>query len=204
MGFLGKKWKELVYTLTSNDRYAGYHTSKAVNSLTEYDSEGEEANDAKEIQDNIPVTADEKQQAQLVLDAWHIIEDVINLDMNNPDPNNNHFTLNSKNSQNYDYNYDMDFNLDLEEIPDAEDFMNSLSSPCTFKDLQVAQKHLGVKFPYPVIKYFQTHDGQEVAPSSTKKLGLMYGLQLLSLAEVITMTNYWRKVARKEENSKAR
>lgn len=32
----------------------------------------------------------------------------------------------------------------------------------------------------------------------------MYGLQLLSLAEVITMTNYWRKVARKEENSKAR
>lgn len=204
MGFLGKKWKELVYTLTSNDRYAGYHTSKAVNSLTEYDSEGEEANDAKEIQDNIPVTADEKQQAQLVLDAWHIIEDVINLDMNNPDPNNNHFTLNSKNSQNYDYNYDMDFNLDLEEIPDAEDFMNSLSSPCTFKDLQIAQKHLGVKFPYPVIKYFQTHDGQEVAPSSTKKLGLMYGLQLLSLAEVITMTNYWRKVARKEENSKAR
>ncbi|KAG0676005.1 hypothetical protein C6P40_000825 [Pichia californica] len=208
MGFLGKKWNELVYTLTSNDRYAGYHSSKAMKSLTT-DSD-DIANQIEEINmtndsksntfynDNLDESSysiDEKQQAQLVLDAWHIIEDVINLDMKDPK---NYFKLNPKNYGSYD---DSEID-DLDDIPDAEDLLNSLSDPCTIKDLNVAQKHLGIKFPFPVIQYFLTHDGQEVPPSSTRKLGLIYGLQLLSLAEVVVMTNYWRKVSRRELNSK--
>jgi cell wall assembly regulator SMI1 len=215
MGFLTKKWNELVYTLTSNDRYAGYHSSKAVKSLTTNNINDNDISDSNDDNDDIinsndntiyenkyakfkiddsNYSVDEKQQAQLVLDAWHIIEDVINLDLNNPESN--HFNLNNN-------NYEFDDELDaIDDIPDAEDFINSLSSPCTLKDLQVAQKHLDVKLPYPVIQYFLIHDGQEIAPSSTRKLGIMYGLQLLSLAEVITMTNYWRRVARKESNAK--
>lgn len=200
MSFISKKWKELVYTLTSNDRYAGYHSSKAVNSLA--DDHFNAANNSgildQTYADDDPTlpsinqskySADERQQAQLVLDAWHIIEDVINIDLTS---NINHFNL-SESIDDNDY---------LSEIPDAEDFLNSLSDPCTEKDLRVAQKHLGVILPLPVIQYFLTHDGQEVAPSSTRKLGIIFGLQLLSLAEVIAMTNYWRKVARKEFNSK--
>lgn len=205
MGFISKKWNELVYTLTSNDRYAGYHSSKAVKSLTtdnDYDNSDDDGIDNLEVSRNNTIrenkyakfkiddsnySVNEKQQAQLVLDSWHIIEDVINLDFkSNSFSNNDEFE-------------DLDIEID---IPDTEDFMNSLSDPCTLKDLQVAQKHLDVKLPYPVIQYFLVHDGQEIAPSSTRKLGIMYGLQLLSLAEVITMTNYWRKVARKESNSK--
>lgn len=214
MGFLGKKWNELVYTLTSNDRYAGYHSSKNVKSLTtdedDIDSEINDINLSKagigstsaysdQLEDS-SYTTDEKQQAQLVLDAWHIIEDVINLDMRNSssDGDNNHFRFNNTNND-FDYEADID---DYDDIPDAEDLLNSLSSPCTVKDLQVAQKHLGVKLPFPVIQYFLIHDGQEIPPSSTRKLGLIYGLQLLSLAEVVTMTNYWRRVSRKESNSK--
>lgn len=194
MAFFSKKWKELVYTLTSNDRYAGYHSSKAVNSLVDDNETDTYADDDPALPsiNQTNYSADEKQQAQLVFDAWHIIEDVINLDMNN-DTSGGHFKIASSYENDDDY---------ITEIPDAEDFINSLSDPCTEKDLRVAQKHLDVKLPLPVIKYFLTHDGQEVAPSSTRKLGLIFGLQLLSLAEVITMTNYWRKVARKEFNSK--
>lgn len=213
MGYLGKKWNELVYTLTSNDRYAGYHSSEAVKSLeTESDdSDVEEMKQAgngdiispgacySDKLDESGYSADEKQQAQLVLDAWHIIEDVINLDMkDSADGSNSHFTLNPKN---YDFDYEDEID-NIDDIPDAEDLLNSLSSPCTVKDLQVAQKHLGVRLPYPVIEYFLVHDGQEVPPSSTRKIGIMYGLQLLSLAEVVTMTNYWRKVSRKESNAR--
>ncbi|ODQ46307.1 hypothetical protein PICMEDRAFT_58645 [Pichia membranifaciens NRRL Y-2026] len=208
MGFLGKKWNELVYTLTSNDRYAGYHSSKAVRSLgTESDdSDAEEAKDTGGVAsgysdqlDESGYSADEKQQAQLVLDAWHIIEDVINLDMKGAaDGSNSHFTLNPKN---YDFEYEDELD-NIDDIPDAEDFLNSLSSPCTVKDLHVAQKHLGVRLPLPVLQYFMVHDGQEIPPSSTRKIGIMYGLQLLSLAEVVTMTNYWRKVSRKESNAR--
>lgn len=203
MGFITKKWNELVYTLTSNDRYAGYHSSKAVKSLTAdngINNDDINNNDivtnnyAKFKIDDSSYSVDEKQQAQLVLDAWHIIEDVIDLDIGGD--NNDHFALKIDNN---DFDDDVD---ELQDTPDAEDFMNSLSSPCTLKDLQVAQKHLDIKLPYPVIQYFLVHDGQEIAPSSTRKLGLMYGLQLLSLAEVVTMTNYWRKVSRKEYNAK--
>lgn len=211
MGYFGKKWNELVYTLTSNDRYAGYHSSKAVKSLTGNDN-GDSDNTilsnkyAQFKIDDSSYSVDEKQQAQLVLDSWYIITDIINLDMANMDDEDatnahkykSHFTFNSKN---YDFDYEDGID-DIEDVPGAEDFLNSLSSPCTIQDLQVAQKHLDVKLPYPVIQYFLVHDGQEIPPSSTRKMGLMYGLQLLSLAEVITLTNYWRRVARKEANAK--
>ena len=253
MGFIGKKWNELVYTLTSNDRYAGYHYSKAVKSLTtndanlpngyndkgtddhndnnydsddgkhhvrnhekKVDSADDDDDDDSDVElddavagnntfiktnkyakfkiDDTQYSVDEKQQAKIVVDAWQIIEDVINMDMNyggdDDDERNNFFELNIEDE------------VDIEEIPDSEDFMNSLSSPCTVKDLQVAQKHLDVRLPYAVIQYFLIHDGQELPPSSTRKMGIMYGLQLLSLAEVITMTNHWRRVARKEANAR--
>lgn len=227
MGYLGKKWNELVYTLTSNDRYAGYHSSKAVKSLSNNNDSNDDittqiheinklnSNNKFNEKNNIIIenhdilnsysdqiineksySIDEKQQAQLVLDAWHIIEDVINLDMKDP---NNYFKLNPKN---YDFDYDDNDLDDFDDLPTAEDLLNSLSDPCTIKDLEVAQKHLGIKFPFPVIQYFLTHDGQEIPPSSTRKLGLIYGLQLLSLSEVVVMTNYWRKVSRRESNSK--
>lgn len=198
MSFFSKKWKELVYTLTSNDRYAGYHSSKAVNSLTD---ENKNTNNIDETYaDDDPTlpsinqnnySIDERQQAQLVLDAWHIIEDILNLDI--ADNNNNHFNTIDDDYIDEDRGYD---------CPDSRDLLDSFLDPCTEKDLRVAQKHLGVTLPFPVIKYFLTHDGQEITASSTRKQGIVFGLQLLSLAEVIEMTNYWRKVARREFNSK--
>lgn len=210
MGFLGKKWNELVYTLTSNDRYAGYHSSKALKSLDDsnnipkkheishYNDNNNDDEDNKyadddddddiddiELEKNFKKnhTVEERQQAQLVLDSWHIIEDVINVDL-----------------PNFQISNDADI---IDDIPDASDFINSLSSPCTSKDLNVAQKHLGVQLPYPVIQSFLIHDGQEIPPSMSTKLGIFYGLQLLSLEEVIIMTRLWRKVATRESNAKS-
>ncbi|GMF03493.1 unnamed protein product [Ambrosiozyma monospora] len=78
----------------------------------------------------------------------------------------------------------------------------SISGPCTKVDLKEAQKDLKTRLPKCVLQYFSLHDGQELPLNSARKHGLVFGLELMSLDEVVTASTNWKKVAEKENAPK--
>ncbi|CDR39174.1 CYFA0S03e00474g1_1 [Cyberlindnera fabianii] len=77
------------------------------------------------------------------------------------------------------------------------DLNATLSDPCTRADIANAERDLGVEFPAPLRASFRIHDGQEDLESLTGSGGLVFGLPLMSLAEVVEMTKTWRVVTEK-------
>ncbi|KAL6452899.1 hypothetical protein SBY92_000243 [Candida maltosa Xu316] len=74
----------------------------------------------------------------------------------------------------------------------SPDIYNSLQSKCTESDLVDFQKDLNIKLPNCVLQYFKLVDGQY---SDYESSGLIFGLKLMSLDEIIIATNNWRRVA---------
>ncbi|ODV93850.1 hypothetical protein PACTADRAFT_51599 [Pachysolen tannophilus NRRL Y-2460] len=80
------------------------------------------------------------------------------------------------------------------------DLNESLSSPCTRADMREAEKDLNVKLPACVESSLRLHDGQEKLPGTN---GLVFGLELMDLDSVVTMTKSWRKVSARVNNDMA-
>lgn len=76
------------------------------------------------------------------------------------------------------------------------DLNATLSDPCTQNDITHAEEDLEVSFPNPVKASFKIHDGQEDLESMTGTSGLFYGFQLMTLDQVVAMTQAWRNVAK--------
>ncbi|EJS43585.1 smi1p [Saccharomyces arboricola H-6] len=76
------------------------------------------------------------------------------------------------------------------------DLNATLSDPCTQNDISHAEEDLEVNFPNPVKASFKIHDGQEDLESMTGTSGLFYGFQLMTLDQVVAMTQAWRNVAK--------
>ncbi|QID85277.1 Cell wall assembly regulator [Saccharomyces pastorianus] len=76
------------------------------------------------------------------------------------------------------------------------DLNATLSDPCTQNDITHAEEDLEVSFPSSVKASFRIHDGQEDLESMTGTSGLFYGLELMTLDQVVAMTQAWRNVAK--------
>ncbi|RLV89336.1 hypothetical protein JA1_005212 [Spathaspora sp. JA1] len=79
------------------------------------------------------------------------------------------------------------------------DILNSLQSKCTDSDLEQFQKDLNIRLPAAVYEFFKLTDGQSNFGSNNLNaggdFGLMFGLKLMSLDEIMIMTENWRKIA---------
>lgn len=79
-------------------------------------------------------------------------------------------------------------NWALKHFPEVE---STLQSPCTNSDLAEVQKDLGIILPNCVLEFYKLTDGQEFLQGS---VGLIYGLRLLPIDQVVVETENWRKV----------
>ena len=80
----------------------------------------------------------------------------------------------------------------------SPDINSSLQDKCTSSDLAEFQKDLAIRLPNCVIEFFKQTDGQSNfgTPTTSTVDGLVFGLKLMSLDEILIMTENWRKVAR--------
>lgn len=83
------------------------------------------------------------------------------------------------------------------------DLNASLGDPCTENDITHAEEDLAITFPASVKVSLRIHDGQEDLESMTGVSGLIYGLQLMTLDQIVEMTEKWRSVA-KNMNKRSR
>ena len=83
------------------------------------------------------------------------------------------------------------------------DLNATLSDPCTQNDITHAEEDLEISLPPSVRASLRIHDGQEDLESMTGTSGLIYGLQLMTLDQIVAMTQTWRNVARNLNKHKA-
>lgn len=76
----------------------------------------------------------------------------------------------------------------------APDLKSSLQSPCTSADLSDFQKDLNIKLPNCIVEFLRLTDGQSLYNDNGSG-GVIFGLKLLPLEEIMIMTEHWRKVA---------
>lgn len=165
----GQKLQEFVYFLTTNDKYSEFDSRKSFNRINKPDSEN--------------------------LLGHHHNNSSLELVSNINDENS--LAKNGSNSSSNNLQGIHEVNLAWRHIKNwlhkySPDLNNSLQSKCTDSDLQDFQKDLSIKLPNCVIQYFKLVDGQY---SDFESSGLIFGLKLMSLDEITTATENWRRVA---------
>ncbi|XBW38842.1 hypothetical protein QEN19_004435 [Hanseniaspora menglaensis] len=75
----------------------------------------------------------------------------------------------------------------------SSDLYASLNDPCSSKDLKEIEKDLQLTLPKPFKISLRIHDGQELDGLSGVH-GLIYGLNLMTLDEVVSMQENWSKI----------
>ena len=75
------------------------------------------------------------------------------------------------------------------------DLASTLLSKCTENDLRDFQKDLNIKLPVCVLEFFKLTDGQGNFGNDVGINGLVFGLKLMPLDEILILTEHWRKVA---------
>lgn len=78
----------------------------------------------------------------------------------------------------------------------APDLYSSLQSPCTDKDLAEFQKDLNIRLPPCVLEFYKLTDGQSEFNRNGSG-GIIFGLKLMPIDEIVVMVNNWREVARR-------
>ncbi|CCD24565.1 Smi1p NDAI_0D02510 [Naumovozyma dairenensis CBS 421] len=76
------------------------------------------------------------------------------------------------------------------------DLSATLSDPCTLNDIANVEEDLEIFFPPSVKASFRVHDGQEDLESMTGTSGIIYGMPLMTLDQIVAMSQTWRKVAK--------
>ena len=76
------------------------------------------------------------------------------------------------------------------------DLNATLGDPVTQNDIIHAEEDLEISFPPSVRTSMMIHDGQEDLQSMPGTSGLVYGLQLMTLDQIVTSTQWWRSVAK--------
>ncbi|AGO11641.1 AaceriADL139Wp [[Ashbya] aceris (nom. inval.)] len=154
---LKRAWNQLVYTFSTEDRYAEYQPqgSSSVVGGEPFDTSNASRIQLNEFVDGAEVGGNDGVSECLL--AWRHID-----------------------------SWCSEHNPDL---------YATLSSPCTNNDIMWAEKDLAITFPAAVRASLRTHDGQEDVESMQGASGLIYGLKLMGLDEVVIMTRTWRSVA---------
>lgn len=181
MNVFKKKLKELVYSLSTEDHYA------------EYDPNADPGfNMGRRVNQGNPVSA-----SRVHLNSVDELGDEeMNIGLENG---------------NQEINIDEFENTDKEGVSEVllawrhidswttehnPDLNATLGDPCTHNDITHAEEDLAIAFPAAVRVSLRIHDGQEDLESMTGVSGLIYGLQLMTLDQVVEMTEKWRSVAK--------
>ncbi|AMD18639.1 HBL263Wp [Eremothecium sinecaudum] len=157
---LKRTWKQLVYTFSTDDRYAEYNPNDPMQGSGASDSRMFDCVNGSQIQLNDFSDESESRGNDGVSEcllAWRHIS-----------------------------SWCTEHNSDL---------YATLSAPCTKNDIARAEADLSVTFPAAVRASLRLHDGQEDMESMQGVSGLLYGLKLMSLDEIVRMTCTWRSVA---------
>lgn len=180
MNVLKKKWKELVYSLSTEDHYAEYNPNETPS-----------FNMGRRVNQGNPVSA-----SRVHLNSNDELRDE---------------EMNIGLEEEEDINIDELGNTDNEGVSEAllawrhidswttehnPDLNATLGDPCTHNDITHAEEDLAITFPAPVRVSLRIHDGQEDLESMTGVSGLIYGLQLMTLDQIVEMTEKWRSVAK--------
>ncbi|AAS51781.2 ADL139Wp [Eremothecium gossypii ATCC 10895] len=166
MESLKRAWNQLVYTFSTEDRYAEYTPQGSTNVVggEPFDTSNASRIQLNEFVDGAEVGGNDGVSECLL--AWRHID-----------------------------SWCSEHNPDL---------YATLSSPCTNNDIMWAEKDLAITFPAAVRASLRTHDGQEDVESMQGASGLIYGLKLMGLEEVVIMTRTWRNVAANLQRQMAR
>lgn len=76
------------------------------------------------------------------------------------------------------------------------DIGSSLQSKCTQDDLIDFQKDLNIRLPNCVVEFYKLTDGQGNYGNNSEINGLLFGLKLLPLDEILINCENWRKLAK--------
>lgn len=171
MNLFRKKVKEWVYSFSTEDHYAEYNSNDQFNMGMR--SQGASHHDVEA-------------HAQSANDNILSMEDDIDLDSMDGTPSEgvSEVLLAWRHIDTWTSEYNPDLNA-------------TLSDPCTANDIKHAEEDLEVVLPKALKASYRIHDGQEDLESMTGTSGLIYGLQLMTLDEIVAMTQRWRSVADK-------
>ncbi|KAK6205377.1 Smi1b protein [Scheffersomyces amazonensis] len=166
---LGQKFQEFFYSLTTNDKYSDYDSSKSFNRVNKPDSE------------NNLLYSHHNQSVQALI-----------VDDNDLDGNfYNKSTLEGVHEVKLAWRHIKNW-LDK----NSPDLAKTLQDKCTNSDLNDFQKDLKIKLPQSVIEFFKLTDGQSTIGNNDNDIsGLIFGLKLMTLDEIVGVTENWRKVA---------
>lgn len=177
-----KKFKEWVYSLSTEDRYAEYNPDETPNFNMGHRSVLH--NDVNNSQIKLTLHDEESNLA---------LDDNINIENNNV---NNEGVSEILLAWRHIDSWTDEHNPDLNA---------TLGDPVTNNDILHAEEDLNLHFPQSVKVSMRVHDGQEDMESMTGTSGLIYGLQLMTLDQIVAMTQAWRNVAanlRKRESQR--
>lgn len=181
MNLLKKKWQELVYSLSTEDHYAEYDPN-----------EPPAFNMGRRVNQDNPIGA-----SRIHLnsnDEFGDEEMNVGIDDDGNDINIDEFG----NSDNEGVSETLLAwrHIDSWTTKHNPDLNASLGDPCTHNDITHAEEDLAITFPASVKVSLRVHDGQEDLESMAGVSGLIYGLQLMTLDQIVEMTEKWRSVAK--------
>lgn len=177
MNVLRKKIKELIYSFNSEDRYAEYEPDFRMG-VRAHDN-GDNTHDGR-IGNNTSMVGDEEMRGG---DGSVAYED-IDFDEYGSNEGVSEVFLAWRHIDSWTTKYNPDLNA-------------TLGDPCTANDLVHAEEDLMISFPPSIKASLRLHDGQEDMESMAGTSGLIYGLQLMTLDQIVAMTQTWRNVSRK-------
>ncbi|SCU99371.1 LADA_0H19328g1_1 [Lachancea dasiensis] len=159
------KWKELLYSFSTEDRYADYAESREASGIPRRSDRGLASGATG------AASSSQIQLTEFVEGQEHGTNDGVSEAM-----------LAWR-------------HIDAWASEHHPDLYATLSEPCTRSDVSRAENDLSVSLPAAVRASFRLHDGQEDLESLTGTSGIIFGLQLMPLDQVVNMTQTWRSVA---------
>lgn len=182
MNVLKKKLKELVYSFSTDDHYAEYNGNESGRSFNMRRRANQGGVSGSRVHLN---GGDEFGDEEMNLGAVEEEEDEINIDeFGNMDKEGvSEALLAWRHIESWTAKHNPDLNA-------------TLGDPCTHNDITHAEEDLAVTLPAAVRVSLRIHDGQEDLESMTGVSGLIYGLQLMTLDQIVEMTEKWRSVAK--------
>lgn len=183
MNVLKKKLKELVYSLSTDDHYAEYDGNEGSGSfnMRRRAQQGPGVSGSRVNLNGGDALRDEEMNMGVVEE----VDDEINIDeYGNTDREGvSEALLAWRHIESWTTEHNPDLNA-------------TLGDPCTHNDVTHAEEDLAITFPAAVRVSLRIHDGQEDLEAMTGVSGLIYGLQLMTLDQIVEMTEKWRSVAK--------
>ncbi|KAI5950610.1 hypothetical protein CANMA_005270 [Candida margitis] len=163
----GQRVQEFIYSLSTDDKYSEYDSRKSFNRVNKPDSEN--------------LLGMHSQISNSSVDS---INNIIANEPNDSYEGVHEMKLAWRHIKHWLVKY-------------APDLNSSLSSKCTTSDMEDFQKDLRIKLPQSVLQFFKITDGQSNFGNQLNMdtNGLIFGLKLMSLDEIMIQTENWRKVA---------